>query len=500
MCETRHVIPPIAVILSWPIIVFLFCRGRGPEVTLLFAVLGGYLFLPQNTSIDLPGLYELNKLSIPVYTAMAACLIAVSRSKDRKAPEQIKTASAMWLIGWFPQGYQSRFFIFLILFGAVMTVLTNGDAVTGPDLYLPGLRLYDAGSSVLLTFITIAPMLLARKFLAHPEGQRLLLMAFFIGGLVYVPLVLFEVRMSPQINQVLYGFFAHDWIQHVRDGGYRPIVFLYHGLRVSIFLMAVLLITLGLARISLGKKRMGFLAAAAVLFVALVLTKSLGAVLIALVFCPILLLAPRGILIFASASLAIVVLFYPISRGAGLIPLDDIRNFAASISADREQSLSYRIYFEEALLARAQERPLFGWGGWGRNLYIGKEEAVPDGEWILLLGRDGWAGFLGQFGLMVFPVVMLFWRWRRDAIGMESAVIAGVLAASTIDLLPNSGLTPDKWLLAGALWGRLELGRLAEGVTPDPPPLQLRRLRNAKKTQVKPQPRRYTRQGLRTKR
>ena len=57
-------------------------------------------------------------------------------------------------------------------------------------------------------------------------------------------LVIWEARMSPQINQQLYGFFAHDWLQHIRNG-FRPIIFLAHGLRVGIFLaMAMVAATL----------------------------------------------------------------------------------------------------------------------------------------------------------------------------------------------------------------------------------------------------------------
>lgn len=493
-------IPPIAVILSWPVIVYLFCRGRRPQITLIFAVLGGYLFLPERININLPGLYEINKLSIPAYTAIIACFVAVSQAKARGSSLTTPPDSAQWLEGWLPRARLPQLFILMIVVGVLMTILTNRDPVLGPGVFIPGQRLYDAGASILFLMITITPLLLARKFLAHPEGQRLLLIGVFLGGMVYAPLVLFEVRMSPQLNQWLYGFFAHSWIQHVRGDGFRPIVFLTHGLRVSIFMTGALLVTVGLARISTGKVRTGFLVGAALLLVSLALTKSLGALLIALIFCPIMLFAPRRLLIFVAASTAVVVLLYPILRGTSLLPLEDIQNFAASVNEKRGQSFGTRLYFEEILLARAQERPLFGWGGWGRNLYIGSEQAIPDGQWIIILGRYGWVGFLAIFGLLAVPVILLFWRWQKDGIGMESAVIAAALAASIIDLIPNSGLTPDKWLLAGALWGRLELGRISTQDPVDPPPLRMRYKRAAKPLVTTPQANRYTRQVQRKNR
>ena len=47
--------------------------------------------------------------------------------------------------------------------------------------------------------------------------------------------MLVEVRLSPQINTWIYGFFQHDFIQMMRYGGFRPIVFLPHGLWVAFF-------------------------------------------------------------------------------------------------------------------------------------------------------------------------------------------------------------------------------------------------------------------------
>ncbi|MEE4187000.1 MAG: O-antigen ligase family protein [Roseobacter sp.] len=494
-------IPPIAVILSWPVIVYLFCRGRGPQITLIVAVLGGYLFLPERININLPGLYELNKTSIPAYAALIACFVAVSQAKTRKTLQTAGLNSAQWLAGWLPRERIPRVLIAMMVLGVLMTILTNRDPVVGPGVFLPGQRLYDAGASILFLMITITPLLLARKFLAYPEGQRLLLTGFCLAGMAYAPLVLFEVRMSPQLNQWLYGFFAHSWIQHVRPGGgFRPIVFLQHGLRVSIFLTAAVLVTVGLARVSEGKARVGFLAAALVLLVSLVLSKSLGALMIALIFAPIMLFAPRRMLILAAACTATLVLLYPILRGTSLVPLDSIQNFASGINEKRGQSFGTRLYFEEVLLARAQERPFFGWGGWGRNLYIGEERAIPDGQWIIILGRYGWVGFLAIFGLLVLPAILLFKRWKKDGIGMETAVIAAALAASVIDLIPNSGLTPDKWLLAGALWGRLELGRISEQAPADPPPVRLGYKRARQSRSKATQPTRYTRQKQEKKR
>ena len=116
------------------------------------------------------------------------------------------------------------------------------------------------------------------------------------------------------------------------------------------------------------------------------------------------------------------------------------------------------------MLDKALDRPLFGWGAWGRSRVFdsdsGADITISDGHWVGVLGVGGWVRYLFEFGLLCVPLILLFLRCRQYDIGMESAILALVLAANLIDLIPNSGLTPLTWIIAGALWGRLELGRI----------------------------------------
>jgi hypothetical protein len=117
----------------------------------------------------------------------------------------------------------------LLVFGAIMSVLTNDDVLVYGDRVLQAQRPYDALSVILNLSVVLLPALLGRKFLADNVGHLALMKAVCIAALAYVPLMLFEIRMSPQINQMVYGFFPHSWVQHVRGGGFRPLVFLDHG-------------------------------------------------------------------------------------------------------------------------------------------------------------------------------------------------------------------------------------------------------------------------------
>ena len=62
------------------------------------------------------------------------------------------------------------------------------------------------------------PILLARKVLAFPDAQRLLLLSVVIAMVIYSFPALFEVRMSPQLHNQFYGYFPSSFIQHMRGG------------------------------------------------------------------------------------------------------------------------------------------------------------------------------------------------------------------------------------------------------------------------------------------
>ena len=125
-------------------------------------------------------------------------------------------------------------------------------------------------------------------------------------------------------------------------------------------------------------------------------------------------------------------------------------------------SLDFRFRNEDVLLEHANEKPLFGWGGWGRNMVYdekGRNISITDGKWVIIFGKDGWFGYLATFGLLTLPVMLLAIR-RRDDLTLASSALSVALVANLIDLIPNSGLTPLTWLMAGAIAGRLELGRV----------------------------------------
>ena len=105
----------------------------------------------------------------------------------------------------------------------------------------------------------------------------------------------------------------------------------------------------------------------------------------------------------------------------------------------------------------------FGWGGWGRSRIIdeyGRDISLTDGHWIIALGQGGWTCYISEFGLLAMAPILLMLNGRKYKISMETSILSIILVGNLIDLIPNAGLTPITWMMAGALWGRLELGKI----------------------------------------
>lgn len=446
-------------VLCWPLVVLWLFANRAPAVAVTASILGGYLLLPGNYSIELPGIPSLSKHTIP---ALAAAIGALVMIRGRRLQ---MLAPGMKLPGFWPRSRIVRVLVTLMMMGAVATVLTNGDVARYGPKVLPALRPYDAASFLGITLFSLTPFLLARKYLAHPGAQKTLLIGLALAGIGYSLPALYEVRVSPQLSRMVYGYFPHDWVQHLRGGGYRPVVFLHHGLWLAIFFCGSFLAAIALWRSSLGGMRTRWLMTAIWLFLTLVLSKGVGALAIGLFLGAIILLLPIRLQVISAAILAGSLLIYPMLRGADLIPIETALNLAGQYDTDREASLRFRLMNEEMLLAKANERPAFGWGGWGRNRVFdeqGHDLSITDGYWIILIGTRGWVGYLAEFGLLLMPMIFLGFRWRQLALTPATAGLSLVLIANTIDMIPNATLTPVTWLLAGALAGRLELGRFAE--------------------------------------
>ena len=106
-----------------------------------------------------------------------------------------------------------------------------------PSSVLNTLGLYDGLSASFDYLVTWGlPYLIGRTFFTRFEHLREMSIHILIGGIIYVPLCLWEVRMSPQLHLTVYGFDS-GWGEVVY-GGYRPKVFMSTGLELGLWMAA----------------------------------------------------------------------------------------------------------------------------------------------------------------------------------------------------------------------------------------------------------------------
>jgi hypothetical protein len=459
-----------AMLLFWPLVGLVLFKRLPRSEALIWTLVAGYLLLPSRTEIDLPLLPPLSKSNSPAFAALFLCLVGVGAivvrrrrqagARDAAAPLS-GSAHATMQSGWLPKSLMGKILFVAVVFGPFATALLNADRINfAYGGFVNGLKLYDALAGVMNQAVLLLPMLLARKYLATAQDHRQLLRILMIAGLAYSVPMLIEIRLSPQVHTWIYGFFPHSFGQTYRFGGWRPMVFLEHGLVLALFTAMAFLAAAALWRTAAKDKRPRLLLATLWLCMMLVLCRSIGALMLAAMIAPLILIFGHRTQMLAAMGIAMIVLLYPTIRGSGVVTAPGIISVTEKFIPSKVGSIGLRVRNEDQLLARAAERPVFGWGGWGRSRvydeYTGQDLSVTDGAWVIIIGGNGWVGYLGTFGLLTLPIFGLF-RLRADpGVTLETSALCLILALNLLDLLPNSGLTLITWTLAGALMGRTE--------------------------------------------
>ena len=450
------------VLLLWPLAIVWMFRKMPVERAFIWSILGGYMLLPEATEFNLPMIPAFDKSSLPNLTALVVCVMMLKMR-----------------FSLLPEGTLGKVLTALLVLAPVASVFANGDMLQFGSIEvgrmtivlenvapLQGMRIYDSISALVRSLILVLPFFMARKLLASESALTEILRALVIAGLIYSVPMLYEIRFSPQLHTNIYGFFQHDFGQMIREGGFRPIVFMPHGLWVAFFATTCALSALYFLRESTPQDRTKRVLVALYLVIMVWLCKSLGPRMLLLGLAPLVLFFSVKMQLRVAAALATVAMTYPLLRGAGAVPTRIVTDHLYQTNPERAQSLEFRFDNEDLLLARAWEKPLVGWGGWGRNLIrdpmTGEIVTISDGMWVIVIGQYGWLGYLGTFGLLCLPLVLLWWLYRRVAaeqIPAQVGVCALLLGANLVDLLPNATLVPLTWFLAGALLGHAELLR-----------------------------------------
>lgn len=433
-------------LFSWPIVTLWFYQRLPIGRATVWSILGAFLLLPVGTSVDLAMIPPLDKATIPNVAAYLACRIV----KGKRV--------SLW-----PRSSMARRLMLVYVVSPFVTALLNPDPIVSGSVFIKGMDYYDALSAVIRQLLFILPFLLGMDFLHSAKDHEDILKALAVAGLVYSLPMWFEVRMSPQLHTWVYGYFPHSFVQHMREGGFRPVVFIGHGLWVAFFTMTAVVAASALWRI--GRRVRGFSSGpiTAYLLVLLLGCKSLASLVYAMVLAPLVRYGKPSLQVRVASLLVLIALAYPLLRGLDWFPTHQISEWAATINPERAQSFDFRMRNENILLNKAHERPWFGWGSWGRNRVYdqttGRDLSVTDGRWIIVLGQFGWIGMLAEFGLLAFPVLRSLKALRYVESSREAIVLGAltlILGINVLDLLPNNSMSPWTWLLAGALLGRTQ--------------------------------------------
>lgn len=332
--------------------------------------------------------------------------------------------------------------------------------VSLPSAMHNGLGIYEGLSGIMYQTITWGvPYLIGRIYFNSLEGLRELALGVIIGGIVYVPLCLYEIRMSPQLHTMVYGFHQHDFSQAKRGGGWRPTVFMQHGLAVATFMCTATLMAAWVA-ISDGRRRimgMPLTVFALGLFATAVLCKSSGATLLMLGGLATLAFVRTTKLSFPIWGLLALPFAYMLVRTVGGWDASQIKEFAGMVSARAEDSIRFRLNAETNLWNDLGSRKLLG----ATRFYwasVNPEEGlriVPDGLWVVALGRFGIVGVLACFACFATPVAIFLTRFRisqwANPLVAVGAVWGMCLALWSIDCLSNAMVNPLFLLAAGGL-------------------------------------------------
>lgn len=450
---------PIAylVLLMWPAACLVLFRTQSVERAVVWSILGGYLLLPPLTEFNLPLVPAMDKVSVPNLCVLLILMFG--------------TAHKLQLL---PEGRLARGLVAILVFSAIPTVLTNREPIlfevlrdADPILFLidalPGQSVRDIGSVLIGQVLTVVPFLIARQFLSTESGLREILRALMVGALFYSVPSFIEIAVSPQMNVWVYGFFQHSFEQTIRAGGYRPIVFLPHGLWLALFVCTAGMAAAALARVTPRVDRWKAVLWTVYLVVFLLACKSAASIAYGLLMVPFVYFAPRRWMIMLATVFALIAVTYPALRNIGAIPTDRIVAKIAEVNPLRAQSLEYRFDNEAQLLDRAAQKPAFGWSGWGRSLVRDSEDGeiltIPDGRWIIVFGSFGWLGYVAEFGLLALPLMLLgvhVIRHKQAELSPYIGAVALILGITLMDMLLNATLTPFTWLTAGAVLGYAE--------------------------------------------
>jgi len=459
----------VGSLFAWPVIALVAFALLGPRRGVLFTLLGGWTLLPLSVVIELQGLPEYTKFTATGLASLLGILIFDAQRLVSWRPGWIDAPMAIWCVVPF------------------ISAITNGLAIWD------GISL--SSNQVIHWGI---PYLIGRLHFTDPEGIRELALGIVTAGLVIAPLAVFEVVTQKSLAGIFYGSPRFTGYKY---GLYSPNVFAAHSLELNLWMTLTALVAFWLWCAKAVQQHLGLpfglvtfilissaalchqTAACALLGGGLYLIATtvgrgrFGSTFDNLPVLPILAMIPKvgfrrsGILIllvqlyqlvrkrhpqWIAIGLILIVPFYVSLRSTGFWAGEGAVDLAyATLGASRGWSLKYRMNNEDRLIRKAIERPIFGWGGFGRNRVEGMR-STTDSLWIIVLGNYGFAGLTAAYTILCLPPHRVFRRWPiknwGDPRAASAASLGLMLVFYALDSLLNAAtIHPAILITAGGL-------------------------------------------------
>jgi hypothetical protein len=425
------------MMFGWlPFVVWMFGIFDAPHRAALCGFLLAWMFLPVY-GYHLPALPTYDKIGAASYGVLIGAAIHDPTVFRRFSPHACDLPVALWCVA------------------SMCSSISNN------------LGVYDGGSAMLAKIVAWGiPYFIGRIYFDNTSALRDLCLGLFAGAVAYIPFCWVEFVISPRLHKIVYGWHPGNFGQTKRSGGWRPVVFMKHGLMCAMWMAtgAVAGIRLWQAR-AIPKHifRVGIHTGTVVagLVLTLVLCKSFGALVLMILGGALILLVSRMRMMLPVVCLCVLPSVYMVARGSGWWDAENLIAASLAISnEERSESLAFRIKNENVLIGKALERPMFGWAGWKRSFIFnanGVAVSVPDGLWIVAFGQNGLFGLFALTLTLLLPQ-LLFLRMFPPSMWRETAVAAIVplsilLGLFMIDNLFNDMFNPAMLLSAGGLTG-----------------------------------------------
>ena len=430
----------IGVILAWPLLCCFF-YSRFDRITATFiAIVGGFLLLPVKVAIDLPLFPDIDK---NITSCIGALLGIIFVKREH--------------FNWLGKYRSVRYSIITIFIITIINYFFNMQPIFNGQYWKEGLTLYELISACLRNYFAILPLVIGLYAVRTESDVIKLYKLLVVALLIYLPLVLFEIRFSPQLHNYLYGFYPHSLSQQLRDGGFRAMVFTGHGLiTANIYLggFVSLLVLLKLKRYFISKSFNNVLIL--VFLAILILLKSVTAIVLAVLSFILVFILSNNLRGLAQKIILAFSIIYPLFILFEVVPYDSIYEFVISIvPEERVDSLFFRLNNEATYITYLDDFFLIGYGSMGRWFI---PDVIVDGIWLVWIMQYGVFFWIVHVFLYSSYIVTnyTFSQSIKNVINIFSIFPIIMI----IDQLPNSSWkNPWVWLYAGAL---LSLSKIYE--------------------------------------